>query len=124
MLAAAEAVEVAHHLHEDLAGEVLRLGGIEPAQVPEQLRRRAVQSILGRLAREREQIVGAEPAETHPDELQAEGTLLDFPPTPREVWVDPELLETLKSLYRSLDGAVAFVSGRSVADRGAVREDV
>lgn len=48
--------------------------------------------------------------------LDIDGTLLDFAPTPREVWVDPELLETLKSLYAGLDGAVAFVSGRSVAD--------
>lgn len=48
--------------------------------------------------------------------LDIDGTLLDFAPTPREVWVDPDLLETLKSLYASLDGAVAFVSGRSVAD--------
>ena len=48
--------------------------------------------------------------------LDIDGTLLDFAPTPREVWVDPDLLETLKSLHTSLDGAVAFVSGRSVAD--------
>ena len=48
--------------------------------------------------------------------LDIDGTLLDFAPTPREVWVDPELLETLKLLYTGLDGAVAFVSGRSIAD--------
>ena len=48
--------------------------------------------------------------------LDIDGTLLDFAPTPREVWVDPDLLATLRSLHAALDGAVAFVSGRSVAD--------
>ena len=48
--------------------------------------------------------------------LDIDGTLLDFAPTPREVWVDPDLLTTLKSLYAGLDGAVAFVSGRSISD--------
>jgi len=32
--------------------------------------------------------------------LDIDGTLLDFAATPREVWVDPDLLATLKSLYQ------------------------
>jgi len=48
--------------------------------------------------------------------LDIDGTLLDFAPTPREVWVAPQLLRTLRTLYEALDGAVAFVSGRAVAD--------
>jgi trehalose 6-phosphate phosphatase len=48
--------------------------------------------------------------------LDIDGTLLDFAPTPREVWVSPELLRTLRSLHVALGGAVAFVSGRAVSD--------
>lgn len=48
--------------------------------------------------------------------LDIDGTLLDFAPTPREVWVSPELLHTLRTLHGALGGAVAFVSGRVVSD--------
>lgn len=48
--------------------------------------------------------------------LDIDGTLLDFAPTPREVWVAPQLLRTLRTLHEALGGAVAFVSGRAVAD--------
>lgn len=48
--------------------------------------------------------------------LDIDGTLLDFAPTPREVWVSPELVHTLRNLHLALGGAVAFVSGRVVSD--------
>lgn len=48
--------------------------------------------------------------------LDIDGTILDFAPTPREVWVPPSLRETLQRLYERTDGAVAFVSGRSLSD--------
>lgn len=48
--------------------------------------------------------------------LDIDGTLLDFAPTPREVWASPELLHTLRALHIGLGGAVAFVSGRVVSD--------
>ena len=48
--------------------------------------------------------------------LDIDGTLLDFAPTPREVWVPPELSKTLKRLYERTNGALALVSGRSLND--------
>jgi trehalose 6-phosphate phosphatase len=45
-----------------------------------------------------------------------DGTLLDLAPTPREVWVDPNLLRSLETLHSALDGAVALISGRTIAD--------
>ncbi len=48
--------------------------------------------------------------------LDIDGTVLDFAPTPREVWVPPSLRETLERLYERAGGAVAFVSGRSLSD--------
>lgn len=48
--------------------------------------------------------------------LDIDGTLLNLAPTPREVWVPPELQASLRILYDKLDGAIAFVSGRSVSD--------
>ncbi|MBR0794246.1 trehalose-phosphatase [Bradyrhizobium jicamae] len=48
--------------------------------------------------------------------LDIDGTLLDFAPTPREVWVPPGLSETLKQLYERTSGALALVSGRSLND--------
>ena len=48
--------------------------------------------------------------------LDIDGTLLDFAPTPREVWASPEVLHTLRALHGGLGGAVAFVSGRVVSD--------
>jgi trehalose 6-phosphate phosphatase len=48
--------------------------------------------------------------------LDIDGTLLDFAPTPREVWVPPELSRTLKQLHERTSGALALVSGRSLND--------
>jgi len=48
--------------------------------------------------------------------LDIDGTLLDFAPTPREVWVPPGLSDTLKQLYERTNGALALVSGRSLND--------
>src|SRR5437899_3779968 len=46
--------------------------------------------------------------------LDVDGTLLDFAPTPREVFVPHSLRETLERLWQRTGGAVAFVSGRPV----------
>jgi trehalose 6-phosphate phosphatase len=48
--------------------------------------------------------------------LDIDGTLLDMAPTPREVWVPPELERTLTQLLERTSGALALVSGRSVND--------
>ena len=48
--------------------------------------------------------------------LDIDGTLLDFAPTPREVWVPPGLAKTLNHLVRRTNGALAMVSGRSIND--------
>ncbi|WP_050631117.1 trehalose-phosphatase [Bradyrhizobium viridifuturi] len=48
--------------------------------------------------------------------LDIDGTLLDFAPTPREVWVPPKLATTLKQLHERTGGALALVSGRSLND--------
>jgi trehalose 6-phosphate phosphatase len=48
--------------------------------------------------------------------LDVDGTLLDLMPTPREVWVPPGLARTLKRLHERTEGALAFVSGRSIND--------
>lgn len=48
--------------------------------------------------------------------LDIDGTLLDFAPTPREVWVPPELEQTLRDLHERTSGALALVSGRSIND--------
>ncbi len=48
--------------------------------------------------------------------LDIDGTLLDLAPTPREVWVPPELAETLNRLMQRTSGALALVSGRSIND--------
>jgi trehalose 6-phosphate phosphatase len=48
--------------------------------------------------------------------LDVDGTLLDIAPTPQEVWVPPSLRETLFRMRRQLDGALALVSGRPLAD--------
>jgi trehalose 6-phosphate phosphatase len=48
--------------------------------------------------------------------LDIDGTLLDLAPTPREVWVPPDLAETLPRLLARTSGALALVSGRSVND--------
>jgi trehalose 6-phosphate phosphatase len=48
--------------------------------------------------------------------LDIDGTLLDLAPTPREVWVPPDLARTLPRLLTRTSGALALVSGRSVND--------
>ena len=48
--------------------------------------------------------------------LDIDGTLLDLAPTPREVWVPPDLAKTLNRLLARTDGALALVSGRSLND--------
>src|SRR5471030_3040343 len=48
--------------------------------------------------------------------LDIDGTLLDFAPTPREVWVPPGLANTLSQLHAKTSGALALVSGRSLND--------
>jgi trehalose 6-phosphate phosphatase len=48
--------------------------------------------------------------------LDIDGTLLDLAPTPREVWVPPDLAATLNGLLRRTSGALALVSGRSLND--------
>ena len=48
--------------------------------------------------------------------LEIDGTLLDLAPTPREVWVPPDLANTLPLLLARTSGALALVSGRSLND--------
>ncbi|MGZ5876351.1 MAG: trehalose-phosphatase [Bradyrhizobium sp.] len=48
--------------------------------------------------------------------LDIDGTLLDLAPTPREVWVPPDLSKTLNRLLEKTSGALALVSGRSLND--------
>jgi trehalose 6-phosphate phosphatase len=48
--------------------------------------------------------------------LDIDGTLLDFAPTPREVWVPPTLAKALNRLLKRTNGALALVSGRSLND--------
>jgi trehalose 6-phosphate phosphatase len=48
--------------------------------------------------------------------LDIDGTLLDLAPTPREVWVPPDLEQTLSGLRQTSGGALALVSGRSLND--------
>ena len=48
--------------------------------------------------------------------LDIDGTLLDLAPTPREVWVPPDLANTLSRLLMRTSGALALISGRSLND--------
>ncbi len=48
--------------------------------------------------------------------LDVDGTLLDIAPTPLEVNVPSHLRESLHALWERLDGAIAFISGRPVAE--------
>lgn len=48
--------------------------------------------------------------------LDVDGTLLDIAPRPEEVTVPDSLRDILKQLYARFSGAVAFVSGRTIAD--------
>jgi len=47
--------------------------------------------------------------------LDIDGTLLDLAPTPEAVTMPPDLLHRLDTLSRHLSGAVALISGRSLA---------
>src|SRR5580692_9783769 len=48
--------------------------------------------------------------------LDIDGTILDFAPSPPQVWVPTELRQTLMRLNELTGGALALVSGRSLAD--------
>jgi trehalose 6-phosphate phosphatase len=48
--------------------------------------------------------------------LDIDGTILDLAPAPQQVWVPPGLRRTLARLDDLTGGAVALVSGRSLAD--------
>jgi trehalose 6-phosphate phosphatase len=48
--------------------------------------------------------------------LDVDGTLLDIAPTPSEVVVPPELPKTLSRVRDRLEGALALVSGRMIAE--------
>ncbi|MFH1044274.1 MAG: trehalose-phosphatase [Pseudomonadota bacterium] len=48
--------------------------------------------------------------------LDIDGTLLEFAAHPRAVTVDAELTHLLRALYEKTGGAVALISGRTVAD--------
>ncbi|MFL6797656.1 MAG: trehalose-phosphatase [Xanthobacteraceae bacterium] len=48
--------------------------------------------------------------------LDVDGTIVDFAPTPREVFVSHTLRETLARLSEHTRGALAFVSGRPVSE--------
>jgi trehalose 6-phosphate phosphatase len=48
--------------------------------------------------------------------LDVDGTLLDIAATPLEVHVPPHLREALYALWQQLDGAIAFISGRPIAE--------
>jgi trehalose 6-phosphate phosphatase len=48
--------------------------------------------------------------------LDIDGTILDFAPSPRQVWVPAGLRRTLARLTQAAGGALALVSGRSISD--------
>jgi trehalose 6-phosphate phosphatase len=48
--------------------------------------------------------------------LDVDGTIVDIAPTPVDVKVQPRLIKALRTIARATDGAVAFVSGRPLAD--------
>jgi trehalose 6-phosphate phosphatase len=48
--------------------------------------------------------------------LDIDGTLLDIAPTPREVVMPPDLTRTLSNASRRYGGALALVSGRTIAE--------
>jgi len=52
--------------------------------------------------------------------LDIDGTLLELAPTPSAVLVPPELPGLLQALGGALDGAVALITGRSLADVDAL----
>lgn len=52
--------------------------------------------------------------------LDVDGTLVDFAPTPDAVQLRPGLVDTLAALHRGLDGALALISGRPLAQLDAL----
>jgi len=48
--------------------------------------------------------------------LDVDGTIVDLAPTPREVFVSPQLRQTLGRLFERTGGALALVSGRPVEE--------
>ena len=48
--------------------------------------------------------------------LDFDGTLVELAPTPSQVQLAPDVITVLKTLERKLGGALALVSGRSLAD--------
>ncbi len=52
--------------------------------------------------------------------LDIDGTLLEIAPTPSSVRVDPGLNELVRALLLATEGAVALVSGRSIAEIDAL----
>jgi trehalose 6-phosphate phosphatase len=48
--------------------------------------------------------------------LDIDGTLLELAPSPAQVRVDDDVTERLPALARELDGAVALITGRAIAD--------
>jgi trehalose 6-phosphate phosphatase len=48
--------------------------------------------------------------------LDIDGTIVDIAPTPRQVWVSPELRQTLGRLQELTGGALALVSGRKISE--------
>ena len=47
--------------------------------------------------------------------LDVDGTLVEIAPTPESVIVPPDLVPLLQQLHAALDGALAIVSGRTIA---------
>ena len=56
--------------------------------------------------------------------LDLDGTLLDIAPTPDSVIVPPALLDALRGLVARLDGALAVISGRPVAQVDALLQAI
>jgi trehalose 6-phosphate phosphatase len=52
--------------------------------------------------------------------IDVDGTLLEIAPTPLAVRVDPELTDLLRALFLGTSGALALVSGRSIAEMDAL----
>lgn len=48
--------------------------------------------------------------------FDVDGTLVDFAATPEQVHVDTGLIELLRATFQKLDGALALISGRMIAD--------
>ena len=48
--------------------------------------------------------------------LDIDGTLIDLAPTPDDARVDPDVAQLLPALVRALSGALALITGRTLAD--------